>query len=92
MDNEWAVSDDAYYDICGAYQRGDDKNTEYYGVPTDAIAEGKSAGKIIAMKVDAAAAASLRSMDEYTGRKAVPIFVYIAPPSLEEARKRFEEK
>ena len=80
------------FDTCCADQRGEDKNAEFYGVPTDAIEEGKAAGKIVAMKVDVEAAASLRAKDEYTGRKAVPIFVYIAPPSLEEARQRFQEK
>lgn len=58
----------------------------------DSVEEGKASGKIIAMKVNMEGAAALRGNPVITGKKTNTLFVYVAPASLEEARKKLEEQ
>jgi hypothetical protein len=56
------------------------------------VEEGRAAGKIIAMRVNMDGVQSLRENPEIMGRNSAPLFVYIAPPTLDEAKHRLESR
>eukprot|EP00951_Prasinocladus_malaysianus_P021497 scaffold177795_cov21-Prasinocladus_malaysianus.AAC.1 len=73
-------------------QIGSDKEAAFFGVPLADVEEGKSEGKIIAMKVNMEGAKLLRAHPEVCNRNTMPVFVYVAPPTMDAARARLQER